>query len=46
MDFPLYNKKNSNSGALTFYTDAKKSGKAGYKSEDISKVVKNPYESG
>ena len=34
------------SGALTVYTDANNSGKTGYKSEDISKVVKNPCESG
>lgn len=33
------------SGASTFYTDASKSGKAGYKSEDVSKVAESPYKS-
>ncbi|KAL6089067.1 hypothetical protein STEG23_027555, partial [Scotinomys teguina] len=33
------------SGVLTFYTDANKQGKAGYKSEDLSKVVQSPYNS-
>ncbi|ERE69715.1 sorting nexin-6-like protein [Cricetulus griseus] len=30
---------------LTFYTDANKSGKAGYKAGEVSKVVQNPYTS-
>ncbi|KAL6083314.1 hypothetical protein STEG23_007305 [Scotinomys teguina] len=33
------------SGVHTFYTDANKQGKAGYKSEDLSKVVQSPYNS-
>ncbi|KAL6058683.1 hypothetical protein STEG23_035832, partial [Scotinomys teguina] len=33
------------SGVLTFYTDANKLGKAGYKSGDLSKVVQSPYNS-
>ncbi|KAL6058927.1 hypothetical protein STEG23_022115, partial [Scotinomys teguina] len=33
------------SGVRTFYTDANKQGKAGYKSEDLSKVVQSPYNS-
>ena len=33
------------SGAPTFYTDANKSGKAGYKSEHTSKVMQSPYNS-
>lgn len=33
------------SGAPTFYTDASKSGKAGYKSENVSKVTESPYKS-
>ncbi|KAL6030846.1 hypothetical protein STEG23_024726 [Scotinomys teguina] len=33
------------SGVCTFYTDANKQGKAGYKSEDLSKVVQSPYNS-
>ncbi|KAL6081333.1 hypothetical protein STEG23_037614 [Scotinomys teguina] len=33
------------SGVLTFYTDANKLGKAGYKSGDLSKVVESPYNS-
>jgi hypothetical protein len=33
------------SGAPTFYTDANKSGKAGYKSEIISKLTQSPYNS-
>ncbi|KAL6078044.1 hypothetical protein STEG23_004480 [Scotinomys teguina] len=33
------------SGVSTFYTDANKQGKAGYKSEDLSKVVQSPYNS-
>ncbi|KAL6033485.1 hypothetical protein STEG23_016302 [Scotinomys teguina] len=33
------------SGVLTFYTDANKLGKAGYKSRDLSKVVQSPYNS-
>ncbi|KAL6082707.1 hypothetical protein STEG23_019019 [Scotinomys teguina] len=33
------------SGVRTFYTDANKQGKAGYKSEDLSKVVQCPYNS-
>lgn len=33
------------SGALTFCTDANKSGKAGHKPEDISKVAESPYKS-
>ena len=32
-------------GARTFYTDANKSGKAGYKSEELSKVEQSPYSS-
>ena len=32
-------------GAHTFYTDANKSGKAGYKSEELSKVEQSPYDS-
>ena len=32
-------------GAHTFYTDANKAGKAGYKSEDLSKVEQKPYNS-
>ena len=32
-------------GACTFYTDANKSGKAGYKSEKLSKVEQSPYTS-
>jgi hypothetical protein len=31
--------------APTFYTDASKSGKAGYKSEGASKVAESPYKS-
>ena len=31
--------------ASTFYTDANKSGKAGYKSEELSKVEQSPYDS-
>ena len=31
------------SGALTFYTDANKSGKEGYKSENLNKVAQSPY---
>ena len=30
-------------GARTFYTDDNKSGKAGYKSDELSKVEQNPY---
>ena len=30
--------------ALTFYTNAYKSGKAGYKSENLSRVQENPYD--
>ena len=30
---------------MSFYTDTKKSGKSGYKSEKISKVIKSPYTS-
>ena len=30
-------------GVHTFYTDVNKSGKAGYKSEELSKVDQNPY---
>ncbi|KAL6036096.1 hypothetical protein STEG23_018017 [Scotinomys teguina] len=33
------------SGVRTFYTDANKQGKAGYKSEDLNKVVQSPYNS-
>ena len=33
------------SGAPTFFTDANKLRKVGYKSEDISKVVESPYNS-
>ncbi|MGE9574186.1 reverse transcriptase domain-containing protein [Escherichia coli] len=33
------------SGVLTFYTDANKSGKAGYKAGEVSKVVQSPYTS-
>ncbi|KAL6031325.1 hypothetical protein STEG23_000678 [Scotinomys teguina] len=33
------------SGVRTFYTDANKQGKAGYNSEDLSKVVQSPYHS-
>ncbi|KAL6031193.1 hypothetical protein STEG23_024783, partial [Scotinomys teguina] len=33
------------SGVCTFYTDANKQGKAGYKSEDLSKVVQSHYNS-
>ncbi|KAL6061548.1 hypothetical protein STEG23_000991, partial [Scotinomys teguina] len=33
------------SGVRTFYTDENKQGKAGYKSEDLSKVVQSPYNS-
>ncbi|KAL6080220.1 hypothetical protein STEG23_010341, partial [Scotinomys teguina] len=33
------------SGVRTFYTDANKQGKAGHKSEDLSKVVQSPYNS-
>ena len=32
-------------GAPTFYTDVNKSGKAGYKSENLSKVDQTPYDS-
>ena len=32
-------------GAHTFYTDADKSGKTGYKSEDLSTVEQSPYNS-
>ena len=32
-------------GAHTFYTDANKSGKTHYKSEDLSKVEQSPYDS-
>ena len=32
-------------GACTFYTDANKSGKAGYKSDELSKVEQSPYDS-
>ena len=32
-------------GAHTFYTDANKSGKAGYKSDELSKVEQSPYTS-
>ena len=32
-------------GARTFYSDANKSGKAGYKSEELSKVEQSPYDS-
>ena len=31
--------------AHTFYTDANKSGKAGFKSKDLSKVEQSPYDS-
>ena len=30
-------------GAHTFYTDDNKSGKAGYKSDELSKVEQSPY---
>ena len=33
------------SGVLTFYTDANKLGKSGYKAGEISKVVQSPYRS-
>ncbi|KAL6063533.1 hypothetical protein STEG23_000298 [Scotinomys teguina] len=33
------------SGVFTFYTDANKLGKAGYKPGDLSKVVQSPYNS-
>ena len=33
------------SGSSTFYTDANKSGKAGYKSENLGKVDLSPYDS-
>ena len=33
------------SGALAFFTAANKSQKAGYKSENINKVVESPYDS-
>ena len=42
---PQIIKKTPVSGALTFYIDASKSGKAGYKSEDVSKVAESPYKS-
>ena len=32
-------------GACTFYTDANKLGKAGYKSDELSKVEQSPYNS-
>ena len=32
-------------GAPTFYTDANKSGKTGYKSDNLSKVKQSPYNS-
>ena len=38
-------KETSISIAPTFYTDVSKSKKAGYKSEDISKVTESPYKS-
>lgn len=33
------------SGAPTFYTDAVKSGNAGYKSGKLNKVIQNSYDS-
>ena len=45
MDSPSYKKETSISIAPTFYTDVSKPEKAGYKSEDISKVAESPYKS-
>lgn len=45
MDSPSYNKKNSNPESPTFYTNANKSEKSLYKSEDVRKVAKSPYKS-
>ena len=36
-------KRIPNFGPPTFYTDANKSGKAGFKSENVSKVTESPY---
>ncbi|ERE82961.1 sorting nexin-6-like protein [Cricetulus griseus] len=33
------------SGVLTFYTDANKTGKGGYKADEVNKVVQSPYTS-
>jgi hypothetical protein len=33
------------SNTPTFYTDTNKSGMAGYKSENISKIIQSPYAS-
>ena len=42
---PCIIKRTPISGAPTLYTDASKSGKAGYKSEDVNKVAESPYKS-
>ena len=41
----MYNKWIANFCSHTFYTDANKSGKAGYKSGKLSKVAQSPYDS-